>query len=221
MKAPLNMTSFSIANNDLPTLGWAGFCLSIVLLAGCGALPEKPVRPAVYDFGPGLVVKPAPSENLPPLLLADIDAPAAVDGTAVLFRLAYADVQQLRPYAQARWSMPPAQLVRQRMRETLGQQRAVLPQADGVAPRAAALTLRVALEEFSQLFEAADRSTGLVRVRATLSQGGAGRDQLVAQRSFVVQRDSTSADAAGGVRALTAATDAVIADIDQWVRQVP
>ena len=211
-----------IANYARLTGAGCLFALVLLGLPGCGVL-QTPARAVVYDFGPGAVVSPAASAGtpLPVLVLADVESPAALDTTAVLYRLNYSDAQQLRPYAQARWSMPPAQLVRQRMRETLGQQRAVLPQADGVAPRAAALTLRVALEEFSQLFEAADRSTGLVRVRATLSQGGAGRDQLVAQRSFVVQRDSTSADAAGGVRALTAATDAVIADIDQWVRQVP
>jgi cholesterol transport system auxiliary component len=41
----------------------------------------------------------------------------------------------------------------------------------------------------------------------------------VAQRSFVVQRDSVTADAAGGVRALTGATDTAIAELDQWLRQ--
>ena len=214
MKAPLNMTSFSIANNDLPTLGWAGFCLSIVLLAGCSALPEKPVRPAVYDFGPGLAVKPAPAENLPPLLLADIDAPAAVDGTAVLFRLAYADVQQLRPYAQARWSMPPAQLVRQRLRDQLSQQRMVLNPAEGPA----AFILRLELEEFTQVFEAPDRSVGLVRLRATLLESTGGRERLVAQRRFTVERPAPSPDAAGGVRALTAATDAAVDEIAQWLK---
>jgi cholesterol transport system auxiliary component len=214
MKAPLNMTSFSIANNDLPTLGWAGFCLSIVLLAGCSALPEKPVRPAVYDFGPGLVVKPAPAENLPALLLADIDAPAAVDGTAVLFRLAYADVQQLRPYAQARWSMPPAQLVRQRLRDQLSQQRVVLNPAEGPA----AFILRLELEEFTQVFEAPDRSVGLVRLRATLLESTGGRERLVAQRRFTVERPAPSPDAAGGVRALTAATDAAVDEIAQWLK---
>jgi cholesterol transport system auxiliary component len=37
----------------------------------------------------------------------------------------------------------------------------------------------------------------------------------------VVQRDSASADALGGVRALTDATDAAIAELGQWVRQYP
>jgi len=178
-------------------------------------------RPVVYDFGPGAVstAGASPLPALPALMLTEVEAPASLDSTAVLYRLAYSDAQQLRPYAQARWSMPPAQLLRQRLRETLGQQRVVLQPGEGVSSSAPSLTLRIALEEFSQLFASADTSAGLLRLRATLSQGSGGGERVLAQRSFVVQRDSASADAAGGVRALTAATDAVIADLDQWLRQ--
>jgi len=219
MKMPPNMTTNLIANYRRHTMGWAVFFLSILLLGGCGALPDRPVRPAVYDFGPGLTAKPAavPAQALPPLLLADIEAAAAVDGTAVLFRLAYADVQQLRPYAQARWSMPPAQLVRQPLRDQLSQQRVVLNPAEGPA----AYILRLELEEFTQVFETPDRSVGLVRLRATLLENAGGRERLVAQRRFIVQRPAPSADAPGGVRALTAATAAAVEEIGQWLQQLP
>ncbi len=182
-------------------------------------MPDKPVRPAVFDFGPGLAAQPAAAtaQTLPPLLLADIEAPAAVDGTAVLFRLAYADVQQLRPYAQARWSMPPAQLVRQRLRDQLSQQRVVLSPAEGPA----SLVLRVELEEFTQVFETPERSVGLVRLRATLLETAGGRERLVAQRRFTAQKPAPSPDAPGGVRALTAATDAAVEAIAQWLQQIP
>ena len=218
MKVSPNMTSTSVANSDRRALGWAGFFLSILLIGGCSALPDKPVRPAVYDFGPGLVPKatpapPAAGAALPPLLLADIEAPATVDGTAVLYRLAYADVQQVRPYAQARWSMPPAQL----LRDPLSQQRVVLSPAEGPA----GWILRLELEEFTQVFDAPDRSVGLVRLRATLLETVNGRERLVAQRRFTAQRPAPSADAPGGVRALTAASDAAIDEIVQWLQQVP
>lgn len=182
-------------------------------------MPDKPVRPAVFDFGPGLAAQPAAAtaQTLPPLLLADIEAPAAVDGTAVLFRLAYADVQQLRPYAQARWSMPPAQLVRQRLRDQLSQQRVVLSPAEGPAN----LVLRLELEEFTQVFETPERSVGLVRLRATLLENSGGRERLVAQRRFTAQKPAPSPDAPGGVRALTAATDAAVEAIAQWLQQIP
>ena len=184
--------------------------------AGCASLPAAPVRPAVYDFGPGPLNAPATNNPaLPALALQEFRAPPALDNPAVLYRLAYADVRQLRPYANARWSMPPAQLVRQRLRETLAASRAVLDAGEGSAP----FMLRVELQEFSQLFEGEQASSGLVRLNATLFESKGGADRLVAQRTFVVQRPAPSADAAGGVRALITATDAVVAEIGAWLRQ--
>ena len=223
-----------------------------VLLAGCSALPDKPVRPTVYDFGPGAAVN-QPAHRmapLPTLALDEVQSSAALDSTAVLYRLAYADAQALRPYAQARWSMAPAQLLRQRLREHLGLRRAVLNPGEGSASGAAVASvatgatspnsiapstttssaatpsatppvlLRVELEEFSQLFESPSASTGLLRLRATALQASPQGEKLLGQRSFIVQRPAPSADAAGGVRALTAATDAVVQEIDLWLQQL-
>jgi cholesterol transport system auxiliary component len=188
------------------------------LLAGCTALPERPVRAAIYDFGPGLSATTAAARaaDAPPIALAAVEAPAALDGTAVLYRLAYADAQQLRPYAQARWSMPPAQLLQQRLREHLGQQGPVLRAGEAGAAR----ELRIELDEFSQLFESPQASTGLVRLRATLVGTGPAQGRLLAQRSVMVRRPAPSADAPGGVRALTAATDAAVEEIAQWLQQL-
>ena len=47
-----------------------------------------------------------------------------------------------------------------------------------------------------------------------------GTQELVAQRSFVVQRPARTQDAVGGVQALAAAADAAILEIDAWVEQV-
>lgn len=187
-------------------------------LAGC-ALPDKPARPAVYDFGPGsLSMPPKGTAMLAPLAVAEIEANPALDSTAVLYRLAYADDQQLKAYAQARWSMTPAQLVRQRLREQLGQRRALLNPGDGnLAGTATPLTLRIELEEFSQLFDAPGKSVALLRLRATLVQPSPSGEKLVAQRSVIVQRPAPSADAPGGVRAMTAATDAAVQELDQWL----
>jgi cholesterol transport system auxiliary component len=193
----------------------------LALATACAPL-QPPPRATVYDFGPGPLA-PEPTTRQapqPPLVLAEVEASAALDSTAVLYRLAYSDAQQLRPYAQARWSMAPAQLLRQRLREQLGQHRAVLNAAQGMVVPTTALTLHLELEEFSQLFETPERSTALLRLRATLGQSGNGSERLVAQRSFVLQRPASSADAAGGVRALTAATDAVIQEMVQWLEQV-
>ena len=205
---------------------WVATLAAALLATGCAG-PDRPVRSTLYDFGPGAIVA-QPANRMAPLpamALAEIEASPALDSTAVLYRLTYADAQQLRPYAQARWSMTPAQLVRQRLREHLSQRRAVINPGEGVvvatgAPSVATLTLRIELEEFSQLFESADKSVGLLRLRATVVQATAQGDKLVAQRSVVIQRPGPSADAPGGVRALTAATDAAIAELDTWLQQL-
>lgn len=203
------------------------FLAAAVLLAGCSALPDKPTRPAQYDFGPGAVAD-APMDRrapLAPLALADVEANGPLEaGTSVLYRLGYADAQQLRPYAQARWSMPPAQLVLQRLREQLGQRRTIVSAGEGAAMQRnegrQPLVLRVELEEFSQLFTAPGTSAGLVRLRATVVDNLPAGEQVLAQRRVIVQRPAPTADAAGGVRALAEATDAAAAELSQWLETV-
>ena len=209
------------------------FLSFIVLgLGGCSALPDKPARATLYDFGPGtLTARPAPgAASLPalafaPVTLGDITtAGGAIDDQAVLYRLAYRDGQQLLPYSLARWSMPPAQLVRQRLKEQLSQRRPVFDSRESLAVTrgqgpALPLQLRIELEEFSHLFTAPDTSIGLLRLRATLVEVLPAGEKLVGQRNLVVQRPAPSADAPGGVRALSAATDAAIDEIEQWLQQ--
>ena len=221
---------------------WSGVRLASFLplalsmfLVACSALPDKPVRPVLYDFGPGTVAVPAastasPLPDLPAVALDDITTSGgALDNTALLYRLAYQDTQQLRPYALARWSNPPAQLVRQRLREYLSLRRPVFNARDGVAinrgqasaqvQAALPLRLRLELEEFSHLFTAPQTSVGVIRLRATLVEVTAAGEKFVAQRSVVAQRPAPTADAPGGVRALTDATDAAVEELDQWLQQ--
>ncbi|EJL80832.1 ABC-type uncharacterized transport system, auxiliary component [Polaromonas sp. CF318] len=203
--------------------------LAALALAGCSGLPDKPTRATMYDFGPGptAAVPTTRQAPLPPVALDDISTPGgALDNMAVLYRLGYADSQQLRPYSQARWSMPPAQLVRQRVREQLGQRRAVFNAGASVALNRSQnavlpLLLRLDLEEFSHLFSSPTDSVGLIRLRATLLEVTPAGEKLVGQRNIIVQRPAPSGDAPGGVQALTAATDAAIAEIDQWLQQTP
>lgn len=204
------------------TLGktWASalFLVIFISLAGC-ANPLKLARPALYDFGPGpLAVDPnAATTTHAPVILGTIEATAALDSLFVHYRLGYADGQQLKPYSQAIWSMAPAQLIRQRLNDKLGQTRALLnPGESDLIGTAAPATLRIDLEEFSQLFVSPTQSVGLIRLRVTLIQPN--QNSRVVQRSVVAQRPAPSADAAGGVQALTAATDAAVQEIDTWLR---
>ena len=193
-------------------------------LAGCTVL-EKPVRALVYDFGPGTLTTTEPgASSRARLILADVEAPAALDGTALLYRLAFSNPQQLLPYSQARWSMPPAQLVRQRLQELFGRSRMVLGPTDPSvgAPTGAAptLTLRVELEEFSHYFESAQSSLGLLRLRATVSAQGPQGERILGQRLVVVRQPAATGDAAGGARALAEAVSAAAQELEPWINQL-
>ena len=193
-------------------LWWA---LLLAALTGCAAPSAS--HGVTYDFGPGSQMSAAPgvpAALLTAVVLGEVETTQALDGSALLYRLAYYDAQQLKPYAQARWSMPPAQLLRQRLREQLAQQRPVLLPSDGGAAKVA--VLRVELEEFSQVFSTPQACQALVRAHVTLSEAGP-RNGTAAQTTLVQQQACQSPDARGGAQALAAASDALIAQIAAWL----
>lgn len=65
---------------------------SCLLLSACAVL-DKPVRAVVYDFGPGArdTATEAIATDRPAIELGEVDAASALDSTAMLYRLAYAD----------------------------------------------------------------------------------------------------------------------------------
>ena len=236
------------------------FLIFFLTLTGC-TLPRPGNTPLVFDFGPGpLHTQPSTRiAPLPPLEFSTPQTSTALNSTAVLYRLGYADAQQLKPYTLARWSMSPAQLIGQRVRAQLGLRRAIVSPGDitpprpprpaaakpapdlagtstGIAKAAAAaatglappptngaeplLNLHLELEEFSQLFDTPDKSSGILRLRATVTQRGTAGESLLAQRSVIVQQAAPTPDASGGVKALTAATDVAIQEIEVWLEQV-
>jgi cholesterol transport system auxiliary component len=179
-----------------------------LFLAAC-ATPQPPAPKAVYDFGPVLnaVAQAAPTRSTA-VALPEIEASASLDSPSLLYRLQYSNVQQLLPYAQARWSSSPAQLVRARVRDALATQGPVLS-TEGIAP----WVLRIELDEFSQVFESPEKSFGLVRLRASLLKN----DQLFAQTTVIARAPAASQDAAGGVKALTTATDDAVRQLSGWI----
>ena len=192
---------------------WRLAAASATLALSACAGSQTPANKAVYDFGPPTAHPAASATTFPgPLALADVSASLALNNTAVQYRLAYANPQELRPYALARWTMPPAQLLQQRVRSVLGTRGPVL--APGVS--ATAYTLKLELEEFSQVFNAPGASQGVMQLRATLLKGNA----LAAQRNFTAQAPAPTADASGGVRALSAAADEVAKQLSDWVGEV-
>lgn len=183
-------------------------------MAGC-ALPERGASPVLYDFGERALPASAAVAATParPALTITVHAVPALNSTALQYRLAYDDARQLRAYALARWAVPPADLVQQRMREGLSRQRTVLKPGQG-----GTLVLALELEEFSQVFDKPGQSAGVLRLRATLQQASASGVKTLAQRNVSVQRPAPTAGASGGVRALEAATDAVVVELAQWLQ---
>ena len=186
--------------------------LVMCALSGCGLLPSKAPPKTEFDFGP----EPnAPADSAPlsqvQLMVYDVGAPTWMDGTAMYYRLAYRNAAVPLPYADSEWVMSPPALLTARLRSSI----AVRP--DGEARpvgvhTAAVYTLRSELLEFEQIFDAPDRSHGVLRLRATLEGEG-----VWAQRTFAIERLAPTPNAAGGVTALTECSNELARLLEGWV----
>jgi len=187
-------------------------------LALCGCASNKGEPNMQFDFGPALPAASAPAApvgqlgpDLGPVIITDVTGSSALDNERMFYRLSYADAQEARSYANSRWSASPLQLLTQRLKTRVGQAGAkVLSETDAAT---GIPVLRVDVDDFIQDFSAVGQSAGVVAVRASVFQGHA----LVDQKTFMRSTSATSADAAGGARALAASTDAVAADIAAWL----
>ncbi|SFB29943.1 cholesterol transport system auxiliary component [Collimonas sp. OK607] len=188
--------------------------VAIALVAGCASKVDAPTQ-----FDLGLLPATATSTStaataLPAISLADVNAPAWLDNNMMYFRLAYANQQQPRPYANSRWTMPPAQLFQQRLKTRVAQAGGtVLAMSD------AALNipvLRIDLDDYTQTFDTPSHSLATLQIRASLFNGRV----LLAQKSFSRQMATPSADAAGAASAFVAANDGVIDDLMSWLATV-
>jgi len=177
-----------------------------MLLAGCASNPAA-ISDIRYDLGPPAQV--ASAGPLPAVKVLDVTAPEMLGSDKVIYRLSYADAQRTAAYATSHWTMPPAMLLTQRLRGALSSRGTVLTGGDGVhAP-----VLKVELDEFEQDFDGQTQSHGAVTARATLSFQG----KVLGQHTFVARAPASTPDAAGGTRALAAASDDLVAQISAWL----
>jgi cholesterol transport system auxiliary component len=187
----------------------------LISLAACSST-RTDTHATLFDFG---LLGPAPATQAPPALpalsVAEATAPISMHSPAMFYRLNYANAQQPQPYAQSRWSMPPAQLFVQRLKARIGQAGGtVVPATDGAMNIP---SLRIDADEFVQVFDSPGNSAGQIALRASVLQGRT----LVAQKSFSRQVPAPTPDAAGGAKALADASDAIISDIMSWLAGVP
>ncbi|CAB3662854.1 ABC-type transport auxiliary lipoprotein family protein [Paraburkholderia rhynchosiae] len=177
-----------------------------LLAAGCTSTPAA-LADIRYDFGPPTPAASAGTQAAVKVL--DVSAPEVLQSDKLVYRLSYADAQQMATYANSHWTMPPSQLLTQRLRGALSSRGTVLTGADGVA----APVLKVDLSEFEQIFDSQAQSHAAVTARATLTQNG----KVIGQRTFISRAPSSSADAAGGAQALATASDDLVAQIGAWL----
>ena len=198
--------------SSLPPL-LAAILASATLLSGCAT--GKAVEAAFYDLGTLGPMTAAGPTIIPPLTVADVTSAPWLDSQMMHFRLSYANDQQPRPYANSRWTMPPPQMLGQRIKARMAQAGvSVLSGSDGAIN---VPTLRIEADDFSQRFDRPGSSDVHVAWRASVFNGRL----LVAQKTFDQQRPTASADAAGGARALATTTDALIGDMMTWLATLP
>lgn len=196
--APLRSTALAVTLTALLALG------------GCSVLSSG--APATtYDLGPLAAPPSQPPAPLPKLRVAETDGPDWMEGSALYYRLQYAQAQRLQAYATQRWVQPAPRLFDARLREAVALRGALSWYGDASVP-----AVKVDLLAFEQVFDTATSSRGVVRARVTVFQKG-----MIGQKTFVAEQPAPTADGAGGVRALAASTDAVIAAILDWTASLP
>jgi len=179
--------------------------ITLLVLAGslsaCLSLNgNKPQSgPQTFDFGlsePGERIATQTS-------IENIHSSDALNNKRIRYRLAYQNAQQVAYYADSRWTAPPADLLTQTLRTR---------QAPAATSNGCLLAL--SLDSFDQVFDSPTASHGLVQISASLQQKKSR--QIVASRAFQASSPAPTADAAGGVAALSKASDQLLGELLTW-----
>jgi ABC-type uncharacterized transport system auxiliary subunit len=181
--------------------------------SGCSLLGSHDPPKAGFDFGPPRAassVRHTSNDARANIMVYEVAAPAWIDSSSIYYRLAYQQAARPMPYAQSEWVMPPAGLLTQRLRSSLSASGSseLRPVA---SEEPAVYALRSELFEFEQIFDQPGRSRGVLRLRATLEGQG-----MWAQRTFIIEKPAPTADAAGGVAALSQCADELAVLINEW-----
>ena len=171
----------------------------LVLAAGCASAVRSPAR--TYDFG-----LPQKSEPLAAALhVSPVEAPAWLDRADMRYRAAFRDPRALQPFAYSQWAGTPATMLTVRLRQAIGD----------TAAGSAKCSLRVALEEFSQVFDSETSSRALLYARAELTETGGQRHHQ--STTFQLARVTPTPDAEGGAAAFSALADELAGSVKAWV----
>lgn len=191
-------------------------CATMLILLQACATKATPIK--YYDFGPmtkvaDKVANKAPGCRLPPIVLDNMTAPSALSSNVMLYRLLYANDQQIYSYANHRWNMTPTQLLTQRIKMQLASNGVTLVDSGIIDGKFNVLQLRLELEDFNHYFTNETQSYAQIQLRASLLRGRTLLDQTMLQQ----QVNADSADAPGGAQAMRLAADELILHLSHWL----
>ena len=183
--------------------------LSAVVLTACALGDSRPAA-MLYDLGPFETENKISLPAEMPAVQTRVSAPGWMNENLMFYRLNYVNDQQIRFYTESSWNTMPSRLFKSRLDAFL-----VSSGNPVVGTRMASspLVLRIHIEDFSQHFSSPTDSVGRIALYASLFKGR----ELIAQKIFRKDVISQTPDAQGGARALAQGTDALIAEIMQWM----
>jgi cholesterol transport system auxiliary component len=190
--------------------------IGLLCLSACALSPSRGIATTSYDFGPVQAFRhTAASPRLRSgIVVAGVTAPAWMDNSSMHYRLAYQNAASPQRYAESRWVMSPAALFTAMLKSRVAQaSEGMMVRANTNNSAGDEYNLTIELDEFDQIFERPDRSRVVIALRATLRGGDGSR----IERAFATEQPASTPDAAGGVRALTEASDELIQRIIDWV----
>lgn len=175
------------------------FLLLSALLTACSLAPPRQQHSTTYYDLP-----PFKAESGAALRSLDVIPSSWLAGTAMHYRLAYADANRREHYAGSRWSGQPSELLAVRL------QRSLMAGHEGPG---AGCRLRLDLDEFGQVFDSAQSSRMVLEGRATLY----GAQQKVLGRRAISLSQPAGGDAASGVAASGPLSEALIRELRGWI----
>ncbi|MDO8958911.1 MAG: ABC-type transport auxiliary lipoprotein family protein [Rhodocyclaceae bacterium] len=184
------------------------FILFAALLAGCAGTSSRQSELALHDLGHFAGARPA--TGLPiavAIATIEVRANSWLAGPEMRYRLAYADSSRRHAYAHSRWAAPPAELL-----ERFLQRRILFGQPESAGP---GCRLQLHLDEIEQRFATPQSSQIVLEVRASLLP--LRGDVPLSRRALLIQQDTPTADAQGGVAATREAVQALADELAQWL----
>lgn len=175
--------------------------LLLTMLTACSLAPPRQQQSTTYYDLPAFK-----AEASAALRSLDVVPSSWLAGTAMHYRLLYADANRREHFAGSRWSGQPAELLGIRL------QRSLMASHDGPG---AGCRLRLDLDDFSQVFDSAQRSRMVLEARATLY----GAQQKVLGRHAISLAEPAGSDAASGVAASGPLGTALIRELRGWIAE--